>query len=158
MKRRYLLFLASVAIGVAAFTVCYFPATARTEVALATRGAELAWLREEFHLNDAQFTAIQRLYQNYAPRCEEMYRQITTADARADRLIALNHEVTAEVAAALSECAHIQEECRRAALAHIYAVAEQMPPAEATRYLALMKLRILEPGVVQRTASANWPH
>ena len=130
--------------------------TAGTQATARSREAELAWLRVEYHLDAAQFAAVQEIHHRYAPRSEEMYRRIARADERANHLISEGHTVTPEITAALKECDEVREQCQEAALAYVYAVADHMAPAEGARYVAMMKLQILEPGTVLRPAS-HWP-
>jgi hypothetical protein len=147
--------LVAVFLGLITFGVVYRTSTEHTASAAASREGELQWLKEEYHLSPPQFTAVRRLYEAYLPGCEEMYQQIASADQRADRLIAQSHALTPEVDEALAARAHIEEQCRRSALAHVYAVAEQMTPSDGARYVASMKLRILVPGVSGPMASAH---
>jgi hypothetical protein len=155
MKHAISLVLFAVLLGLITFGVVYRTSTEHTASTAASREGELQWLKEEYHLSSSQFAAVRRLYEAYLPGCEKMYQQIASADQRADRLIARSHAVTPEVDDALAACAHIEEQCRRSALAHVYAVAEQMTPADGARYVAAMRLRILVPGVSGSMASLH---
>jgi hypothetical protein len=144
-----LLLVLGVAVAVPA--LYYRSATAPTQKMLEQGGGELEWLRQEFHLTDAQFAAVRKLHEEYAPKCEQMCGRIADANARADRLIGAQRSVTPEVEAALQECATVHADCRRAMLGHIYAVANLMPADQGARYVEMMKARILEPGLAART-------
>ena len=130
----------------------YHATTAPGEQMLQQRGGELEWLRDEFHLSPEQFAGIQKAHQEYAPACEQLCLRIARANANADRLIQSSKAVTPELAAALQEAAATEEEARRAMLDHIYAVAAQMPEAQASRYIRLMRHRVLEPALADRVA------
>ena len=150
------LLLLTLVICLAGGTLCFVLATRHTRAAAHSREAELEWLRQEYRLDDGQFAAIRDLHHLYTPRSEQMYRQIVRTDEQTGRLISANAALTPEVAAALTERARLHEECTRAALAHVYAVAGHMAPREGARYIADMKLQILEPGAVHH-AAPNWP-
>jgi 3-methyladenine DNA glycosylase Tag len=47
----------------------------------------------------------------------------------------------------MDDCVAVQAECRRALLAHVYAVSAEMPPDDGARYLKMMTARIVEPGL-----------
>src|SRR5258705_1953204 len=64
---------------------------------------ELEWLRREFHLSDTQFAKIATLHSAYTPVCNEMCRRIMEANSKLDRLVAENHEITPDLAAAIRE-------------------------------------------------------
>src|SRR4051794_18130421 len=136
-----LLLVAAVAVAVPA--LYYRSVNAPTQTLLQQGGGELEWVRREFHLRDAQFPAIRRLHEGYAPKCQQMCERIDEANARADRLISAQRRVTPEIEAALQECANVHADCRRAMLGHIYAVAAEMPREQGARYLAMMKRSIL---------------
>ena len=144
--------LAVVALGSALY---YRAAVAPTEQMLHLPGGELAWLREEFVLNDAQFAAVAKEHETYAPICQEMCARIAEANAKADHLIRTSRAVTPEVRTALEETAAVREECRAAMLTHIYAVAAQMNSEQGSRYVEMMKARILEPGTSSTMAAAT---
>jgi hypothetical protein len=142
------------ALAAAAITFCvinFFATRDLRQMAAAPKG-ELEWLRREFHLNDAQFKKIEGLQSAYAPVCNEMCQRIMEANSKLDRLLSENREVTSEVEAAIRQVGTVQDDCREQMLAHIYQVAAQMNPADAQRYLRLMKSRIIRPGLSSDTA------
>lgn len=155
MKRVAAILLLGLVAACASFVVYYRMALAPTEEIARHSHAELEWLRREFHLNDAQFAAVEKLHYEYAPRCEQMYEQISSVYQRADYLMEVSDQVTPEIEETLNECSHLNDECRRASLRHAFAVAQHMPPKDASRYLRLMRARIMEPGVVRHVAAAQ---
>jgi hypothetical protein len=142
------------AFAAAAITFCginFFATRDLRQMAAAPNG-ELEWLRQEFHLSDAQFKKIADLQSAYAPVCGEMCQRIMEANSKLDRLLSANREVTPEVEAAIREAGTVQGDCRKQMLAHIYRVSAQMNPADGERYLHLMKSRIIQPGLSSDTA------
>lgn len=154
--KRPLVLLAALLIGALAFGVCYHFAT-RPMRELAERDG-IGWLAREFHLDAAQTARVQKLHDDYDPRCEEMCRKVVEANAKLDRMISEHGELTPEIEAALRESAGLQAACRREMLIHIYAVAAVMPAGERERYLALMKPRVLAPGLPHAAALATHHH
>jgi hypothetical protein len=148
VKRGLWIVLLGVAVALLASALYYRSATAPTHTMLEHAGGELEWLKTEFHLNDVQFQAVRQLHEEYAPKCEQMCARIADANAKADRLISAQTAVSPELAAALEECAAVHADCHRAMLGHIYAVAGQMPKDQAARYIEMMKVRVLDPGLM----------
>jgi Heavy-metal resistance len=152
--RYWLLFtlVGALAAGVVAFWgTNFFGTRDLREIAKAPNG-ELEWLRQEFHLSDAQFRKIEALHSAYTPVCNEMCQRIMEANSKLDRLLSENREVTPEVEAAITEAGSVQDDCRRQMLAHIYQVSAQMNPADAQNYLRLMKSRVIQPALSSETA------
>jgi len=146
MKRGLIIALVALVLGAGMFFVCYRVGTRPLQQLASQQDGELAWLAHEFRLTTEQTQRIGQLHADYEPRCAEMCRKIAENNAKLDRLMTTNHERTPEMEALLRESADIQVECRREMLTHIYAVAAVMPPEQAGRYLALMKLQVLQPG------------
>jgi len=152
--RYWLVFTAIGAFAAAVIAFCgtnFFGTRDLREIAKAPNG-ELEWLRQEFHLSDAQFAKIATLHSAYTPVCNEMCRRITDANSKLDRLVSENHEVTPELEAAIREAGSVQEDCHKQMLAHIYQVSAQMNPADGQNYLRLMKSRVIQPALSSDTA------
>ena len=143
---------ATIAAGFGAFWLCTFFGTADLRAVSSDRGAELVWLRREFHLTDAQFQRIQALHTAYVGKCDLMCQRIRYANAALDAAISRNRRVTPEVQLAMAEAARVQQECRQSMLAHIYEISEQMNPSSAEQYLKMMKQRIIQPGLPSKIA------
>lgn len=147
MKRNLLILLLAATTAFAGYWIYYRCATAPARTMVTQRGGEMEWLRNEYHLSEAQFSRVQQIHREYAPRCDLMCEKIGKANAHLDQLILANRTYTPEVAAAMKECLAVQAECREALLAHVYAVSAEMSPVDGARYIAMMKSRIVEPGV-----------
>ena len=72
------------------FGLYYTVGTAASRETLTRPQPELEWLRREYGLTDAQFTEIQALHQEYAPRCARMCARISEMTAR-DRELYLEY-------------------------------------------------------------------
>lgn len=92
-------------------------------------GDAMAWLRADFQLNEAQFSAIKRLHDDYRGVCAEHCAAIMAAEKR--------NAPTAEVAA-------LEKTCVDAMTAHFKRVAALMPAGEGERYLAIVLPRIAD--------------
>ncbi|HYR57913.1 MAG TPA: periplasmic heavy metal sensor [Chthoniobacteraceae bacterium] len=125
----------------------YRCATARTQAMLTRADGGMEWLRDEYHLSDAQFARVRQVHADYAPKCDLNCGRIAKANARLGALIEANKTFTPELDAAMNECATVQAECRRALLRHIYEVSAEMSPADGARYVQMMAARIVEPGL-----------
>jgi hypothetical protein len=103
------------------------------------QGDPMEWLRTDFHLDDAQFAAVKKLHEAYAPSCEEHCRLIQEA-ARARA--ALRAADPAAIAAAEGKLQELRNLCETAITRHVRQVAAEMSPAEGARYLALVLPKI----------------
>lgn len=155
MKRILAIWIFAVVVCGASYWAYYHFATVSGCSMMENSNGEMEWLRTEFHLTDAQFTRIQQLHREYAPKCDLLCDKITKANARFDAITRASKTYTQEVKAALQECLAVQGECRQALLAHIYAVSAEMSPADGARYLEMMKARILEPTVGHQEVSRS---
>ncbi len=154
MKARWVVLVAAAA-AIAGYAAYFFCAMSSTQAMLDQKAGEMEWLRAEYHLTDAQFDHIQALHREYAPKCDQMCQKIAQAQGRLEHLIEANKTYTPEVDEAMKECALVQGECRRALLAHVYAVSGEMAPGDGARYLQMMSGRILEPAVSHETVISS---
>src|SRR6516164_4213349 len=76
---------ATIAAAFGAFWLCTFFGTADLRSVSSDRGAELIWLRRQFHLTDAQFLRIQALHTAYIGKCDQMCRRIHGCECRIGR-------------------------------------------------------------------------
>ena len=147
MTKGVLVLILAVGSAFGGYLTYYKCATAPARAMLAKEDGEMQWLRHEYHLSDAQFSRIQQIHHEYAPKCDRNCERIARANAHLDQLILANKNYTPEVEAGMKEYLTVQGECRQALLAHIYAVSAEMSPDDGARYLQMMKTRIVEPGV-----------
>ena len=115
---------------------------------------ELAWLKSEYHLSDAQFAEVVRLHDAYKPKCAEMCRRIDEQNARVQKLLAATNTVTPEIKQALAEAAQLRAECESAMMQHFYEVSQAMPSDQGKRYLVWVQSETLLPGQMIPTKPA----
>lgn len=152
MKRTLVIVLFGLLLAVLAFAICHRVATRPLRALKEQPAAEIEWLAHEFQLTPSQRNQVARLEAEYDPRCAEMCRRIEENNRKLDSLISAGQKRTPEMDALLQESAGIQAECRRVMLDHVYRVAAIMSPEQGQRYLGLMKLQVLRPGVVHQFA------
>src|SRR5690606_28457239 len=73
---------------------------------------ELEWLRQEFDIGDAQFTEVQRLEREYAPRCAQLCARVRESQLHLTQLVAAGTTPGPELEAAVADCARVEAECR----------------------------------------------
>jgi hypothetical protein len=139
------------------YTVCYRWMTGASRSMLAGPDAGMQWLRQEYHLTETQFVKVQDLHRQYTPKCEAMCDDINKANAHFREVLKKNARYSPEVDAALAECASVQASCRHALLQHAYAVSAEMSPEEGRRYLGMMAVRVIEPGMTQESLISQSP-
>jgi hypothetical protein len=144
--------LVAIATGLGAFWLCTFFGTTDLRSVSSDRDADLVWLRREFDLTDGQFERIRALHTAYAAKCDLMCQRIMNANAALDAAISRNNQVTPEIQQAMGEVGRVQQDCQQSMLAHVYEVSAQMAPSSATRYLQMMKQRIVQPGLPANAA------
>jgi uncharacterized protein YdcH (DUF465 family) len=145
MKRTWFIVLGGLLLAVAAYACVYLTGTS-TERALASSDKPaLAWLQQEYQLNDAQFARLCELHDAYRPKCMEMCRKIDQRNAQLQKLLAATNVITPEIKQALAEAAEIRAECEAAMLDHFYKVAQTMPAEQGKRYLEWVQQETLKP-------------
>jgi len=135
MKRGLIIFIAGLLLAVTAYCGFYFSGSANERSMAESPNPELAWLKKEFHLSDAEFARVSQLHAEYQGRCAEMCMRIAEKNAELEALLGKSTNVTPEIKTKLAEAAQIRAECQAAMLAHFCEVSRTMPPAEGKRYL-----------------------
>jgi hypothetical protein len=146
MKRTVSILVLGVLLAVAAYCGFYLLGAASGRDLLRSKTPELAWLKKEFNLDDAELARITELHQSYRPHCVEMCRRIDAKNAELKELLARTNAMTPEVEQKLAEAAQLRLECQKAMLKHFMAVSQTMPPEQGKRYLAWVEQRTFLPG------------
>jgi len=105
----------------------------------ACRSDTMAWLRQEFHLTDAQYAAIDELHRGYTASCDEHCRAIREAMQARDALESAKPADPAAIAAAGRRVRELSGRCETALLRHLGQVAALMSPEDGRRYLGMMR-------------------
>lgn len=135
-KKGVIILIVGLLLAAAAYGCVYFVCTSPARTMQESSKPELAWLKDEFHLSDAEFKRAADLHAAYLPQCVKMCRQIDAQNQRLEQLLAATNQITPEIEAALAENAHLRAECQRHMIKHCYEVSHTMPPEEGRRYLA----------------------
>jgi hypothetical protein len=141
MRRSGAILVSGVLLAVAAYFGLYYVGTASSRRLERSQQPELAWLKQEFHLSDAEYDRVCRMHEGYLAGCAERCRRIDEKNAELRRLLAATNTVTPEIAVILSEAAQLRSECEKQMLQHFYDVSRTMPPDEGRRYLAWVQAR-----------------
>lgn len=123
----------------------YFAGTAKHRAMLRSDAPELAWLKDEFNLSQAEFNRIAELHDGYLPGCAERCARIDAKNNELRQLLAEAGAVTPEVEKKLAEAASLRLECQTAMLNHFLAVSKAMPAEQGKRYLSWIEQRTFMP-------------
>jgi len=146
MKKTWLILLGGLLAAGIGYACVYLPIMSAHRDEQAGLHPELAWLKTEYHLADAQFARVAQLHETYQPKCAEMCRRIDEQNAKIQELLAATNVVTSEIKQALAEAARLRAECEAAMLEHFYETSRQMPPEQGKRYLVWVQTETLLPG------------
>lgn len=138
--KNLLLTIALVGVACAvAFGAFYVTNTDQAARRAARSGDTLAWLRTEFHLNDAQYATIDRLHADFEDACADHCMAIMSAkkSLRTARL-----QTPAAVPLQEEQLQQLEARCVDEMMTHFHRVAAVMSPAEGSRYLALVLPRV----------------
>lgn len=162
MKRTWFIVLGGLLLAAAAYACVFLAGTSAQRAVANSDKPALAWLQQEYQLNDDQFARLCELHDAYRPTCMEMCRKIDAKNAQLQKLLAATNVITPEITQAIAEAAEIRAECETAMLGHFYRVAQTMPPEQGRRYLEWVQQETLKPskmmpGQAQSAASPGMP-
>ena len=135
MKTGLLILLMALAAGSTAFWVTRTHQQHGRQAVLLDAMPELAWLRGDIQLSDAQFAQACALHTAYRPQCAMMCQRIADAHAHLESLAQTGRSMTPELAAAILELARVRAECQQKMLEHLYQTARLFDDRQAARYL-----------------------
>jgi small-conductance mechanosensitive channel len=160
MKKSALILLLGLLVSAGAFSGFYYFGTVRCRDMMRESKPELAWLKKEFKLSDAEFARILQLHEAYLPQCRERCMRVKDQDAKLQQLLAQAKAVTPEVQSLLAERAKTRAECEAEMLKHFLEVSRTMPPQQGQRYLAWVQQQtsLRGQGMEQRHRIADEPH
>jgi len=159
MKRSLLILLGALTLGTAIFAGSYFVAQRTTKMCCAKPTDDLAWLRDEFHLNDQEMTQVRKLHEGYMPQCAEMCAKIAAKKTELETSLGNGTNLTAEAQTKMAELADLRARCQAQMLQHFINVSQAMPPEQGRRYLAKMKqLTLGEHEQMENSMSGDMSH
>jgi Heavy-metal resistance len=145
MKRVGFILLVSLAVAAAAYCGMFHACMGSHCAMLESDKPELAWLKKEFNLSDAEFKRVAELHAAYLPHCQERCQQIDAQHLRLKQLLTATNQVTTEIETAIAESARLRGECQREMLQHFFEVSRTMPPEQGRRYLAWVQEKTFAP-------------
>ena len=145
MKKGVLILVLGLLAAVAAYGCIYFMCMSPVRSLQQSDKPELAWLKEEFKLSDAEFKRVSELHAAYLPQCRAMCREIDAHNVKLQTLISSATNMTPEITATLTETSRLRSECQTMMLRHFFEVSQTMPPEEGRRYLAWVKEKAFLP-------------
>lgn len=139
MRRAVVILIGVLAVGVAIFGGSYFLTQWLCARHMSNPADDLAWLRQEFRLNDAEMAQVRKLHDGYLPKCGEMCAKIAAKKREVDQALAGATNVTTEAEQKLIELGTLRAQCQSQMLRHFAEVGQVMPPDQGRRYLAEMQ-------------------
>jgi hypothetical protein len=135
VKKALLILLLGLVLATVGFSGIYYLRTTACRTMMRDPQPELAWLKKEFNLGDAEFKRVVQLHEAYLPQCAERCRQIERQNQKIQLLLSKSSEVTAEVQQLITEGAKMRAACETEMLKHFVQVSRTMPPEQGQRYL-----------------------
>ena len=139
MKKGIIILVLGLVAAAAAYGCVYFVCTASPRGLQKSDKPELAWLKDEFNLNDAEFKRASELHAAYLPQCRDMCREIDAHNVKLQTLLSGATNMTPEISTTLAESARLRSECQSMMLKHFFQVSQTMPPEQGRRYLSWVK-------------------
>ncbi len=136
MKRCWAIMVVGLGLCAASFAGFYYRGTACCREAESGSQPELAWLKREFRLSDAEFARIQQLHAAYLPQCAARCQRIEEQSRRLRAALAGSTNLTEEARTLLAERAKLRAECEGEMLKHFLEVSRTMPAEQGRRYLS----------------------
>lgn len=135
MKKAGFILLVGVLLAAAAFAGFYYFGTASSRALMSDPQPELAWLKKEFSLSDAEYSRIVKLHEAYLPQCAQRCMRIAELNGKLEQLLNKTSTVTPEIQAVLSDRARMRADCEAEMLNHFLQISRMMPPKQGQRYL-----------------------
>jgi len=145
MKKGVLILVLGLLAAAAAYGCIYFVCMSPARSLQQSDKPELAWLKEEFKLSDAEFKRVSELHAAYLPQCHDRCREIDAYNVKLQTLLSGATNMTPEITAALTESSRLRSECQTMMLHHFFQVSQTMPPEQGRRYLAWVKEKAFLP-------------
>jgi hypothetical protein len=135
MKKAGFVLLAGLLVSTAAFAGFYYFGTASCRALMSEPQPELAWLKKEFKLRDAEFDRITKLHEAYLPQCAQRCMRIAEQNRQLEQLLSKSAAMTPEIQNLLTQRAQTRADCEAEMLRHFLEVSRTMPAEQGRRYL-----------------------
>jgi hypothetical protein len=136
MKKGGIILLLGVLLCAGTFAGFYYAGTSCCRGLMKESQPELAWLKKEFNLSDAEFKRVTELHAAYLPQCAERCRRLDELNTELHHLLSVTNTLTPEIQALLTERAKTRSDCEAEMLKHFLEVSRTMPLEQSRRYLA----------------------
>lgn len=143
-KQRILILVLGLVAAATVYGGIYLAITAPTRELQRSEKPELAWLKEEFNLSEADFKRVSKLHAAYLPQCQTMCREIDALNHKLQTLLSGATNMTEEINAALTESARLRAKCQKMMLRHFFAVSQTMPPEQGRQYFSWVKTKAFQ--------------
>ena len=159
MKRPLLILVIALLAGGALFGSSYIMGRRVCEACVARSTDDLDWLRQEFHLSNAEMARVRELHNGYMPKCADMCGQIAAKKQELNDALAGATNISSVAKQKLTELAVLRSQCQAQMLEHFIEVSQAMPAEEGRRYLSEMeRLTIGSHEQTEQTMSAHAGH
>jgi hypothetical protein len=145
MRKLGFTLLAGALLALAGYGVFYWCCTREMRRLEQDPVPELAWLKREFRLDDAEFARIAELHAAYEPQCAARCARIDAKNTELRAALLQTNRMTPELDQLLTDTARLRKECQAAMLEHFYAVSRGMKPEQGQRYLEWVSSCTLPP-------------
>jgi hypothetical protein len=139
MKRSLLILVIALLAGSALFASSYLMSRRVCEACASSTTDNLEWLRQEFHLDNAEMERMRQLHEGYLPKCAAMCEQIAAKKQELNGALAGSTNISPLAKQKLTDLALLRAECQAQMLQHFIEVSQAMPPEQGRRYLAEME-------------------
>ena len=137
MKRSLVILLGALALAASVFAGSYY--VSQRACQMSRSADDLSWLRDEFHLSDAEMARVRQLHEGYMPQCAKMCALIAAKQAEVQTALGSGTNVTAGAQKKLTELGELRAQCQAQMIQHFITISQAMPPEQGRRYLAEMK-------------------
>jgi hypothetical protein len=139
MRRYFLILSGVVAVGLAVFAGSYLLAQRICTQHVVNPTDDLAWLRQEFRLSDAEMARIRKLHEGYLPKCHAMCERIAVKKRELAEALVGATNVTTIAEQKLAELGALRTDCQVEMLRHFAEVGQAMPAEQGRRYFDKMR-------------------
>jgi hypothetical protein len=139
MRRSLLILMAMLLAGAGVFSAGQHIAAHWQMRHMAQTTDDLAWLRMEYRLNDAEMSRVRELHEGYRVVCSNYCMKIEAEKQDLQRALASGTNAQKTVESKLAEIGQLRAQCQTAMLQHFREVSQVMPPEQGLRYLAEME-------------------
>lgn len=135
MRKGATILLLGLLLGTAGFAGFYYLGTASCRQMMREPQPELAWLKKEFKLSDAEFERISNLHAAYLPQCAARCQKIEEQNQKLQKLFSQASTLTPEIQTLLNDRAKMRSDCEAEMMKHFIEVSRTMPVERGRRYL-----------------------